>query len=248
MDIYVYEPGYRGQKTPKKRTSYGCFIEVKPEQVDGRPTYIMPNEMSGSDYSGGGLYARSNHRSFLKMYGNLDGVHDLYGGYDTFAVAIRSDVAENNTEVKETLAGLENYCVIDDEDHSALQNDAENEAWDDWARREFIHRLLKEDRLADYDEDSLARVIRRKVLKTTAKKCKDTYAVLFYQYAEVIGECWEEESNSMHIDVERVALATIDTLLIHLVPRKELPLLIGRKWFTKDAEQAFEAAMRDTPA
>jgi len=244
MGLCIYVPGYNDRAKPCKRESYGCFHEVTPEQAKGQVTYLLPDLMSGGDYSNTSLVHKSNHRSFLARFGKVDGVHDLYGGYGTFAIAIRSDVAESNSEIKDVLEGLDNYPLMDEDDHSNLELEAQDEAWKDWARNAFVHFLLAEEFLGDYDEDSLARVIRRKVFKTTAKKCKDVYVNLFYQSAENIGAYWKDDGGSMHIDVDKVAGAAIETLLIHLLPRNELPLLIGRKWHSKEAQQALEAVMK----
>ena len=103
--------------------SYGDFKEVKldPKHVEGqfylekrlrdkellRSTYLIPDLMVGSDYAGSDV-EKSNYRSFLREYGKWTGVHALYGGYDTYGVAIRLDVLLRHPEVKDTLDALEN--------------------------------------------------------------------------------------------------------------------------------------------
>lgn len=79
-----------------------------------------------------------NHRSFLKDYKDIDGIHDVSGGYGTFAVAIRQDVYESNDEIKEIIDGLENYCLINEEDYSELETEESDKAWENWARQDLV--------------------------------------------------------------------------------------------------------------
>ena len=124
--------------------SYGDFTP----DVDG--AYFLSDFLSGSDYSGC-LVERANYREFLEQFGELDGVHEVYGGHGTYAVAVRIDALTD--EMAELFAGLEDYPLIDDESHSELEMEAAEEAWDSWARSDFcraVESQFCEDGYADY--------------------------------------------------------------------------------------------------
>jgi hypothetical protein len=117
--------------------------------------YIIPDLLSGGDYSNSSEVQVSNHRTFLKEFKNAEGVYDVYGDFGSFAVAIRADIAESNERIKETLDGLENYPVIDDDDMSELRNE-----WEQLAVQDMVHGIQNsiendlEELIKDTDTDS----------------------------------------------------------------------------------------------
>ena len=95
--------------------------------------------ISGSDY-GGSLVDKANYNEFIEMYGEEPGVYRLYGGFDSFGIALRlCDLA--NTDIWETLKSLEDYPLINDEALSNLESEQETEAWNNWADSEFKSEL-----------------------------------------------------------------------------------------------------------
>jgi len=52
--------------------------------------YFEPNYMGGSDYSGGSVEV-ANHKVFMEEFGDLPGVHEIHGDFDTYGVVIRLD-------------------------------------------------------------------------------------------------------------------------------------------------------------
>jgi hypothetical protein len=128
--------------------SYGDFsplVRLEPTAED----YFLPDLLSGSDYSGCSVH-RSNYRVFLKEFGEIEGVHDVYGGHGTFAVAIRLDV--ENPDLWETLDALSDYPAIDEEDISFLEFEEQQEAWGSWVESDYRREL--ENRF-DCDTDSI---------------------------------------------------------------------------------------------
>jgi hypothetical protein len=102
----------------------------------------MPDHMSGSDYSGNAVEV-SNKKAFMEEYQNDESmVIDVYGGHGTYAVAIRLDSI--TFDILDTLAGLEDYPLMDEETHSEVEYEAENEAWDNWVRSDFNRDLVKQ--------------------------------------------------------------------------------------------------------
>ena len=108
--------------------SYGDF---SPD-ADGR--YFLSDFLSGSDYSGS-LVERANYRDFLAEYGERDGVHEVYGGHGTYAVAVRIDAIDD--EMAALFDGLEDYPLVSEETHSELELEAQQEAWESWAESDF---------------------------------------------------------------------------------------------------------------
>ena len=115
---------------------------------ENAPKYYLPELMTGSDYSGGSLTV-SNCRVFLEKFKEIDGVHKVYGGYDTYSVAIREDCLENE-DILEVLSGLYDYPLIDEEDMSMVEIECEDENWESWIKSDFQHELHK---VYDNEED-----------------------------------------------------------------------------------------------
>lgn len=124
--------------------SYGAINPGNHGPGLGVGPYFAPALLGGSDYSGSLVHV-SNHRVFVDTFKAGQGVwwSDLHGGYSTFGILIDparipSDIV---TEVAEWLAGLEDYCIASDDDHSELERSAELAAWNSWARADFVKEL-----------------------------------------------------------------------------------------------------------
>ena len=118
--------------------------------------YFYVPYASGSDYSGSTV-ERSNYLSFLESYGDNSFVHQVYGGYDTYAAAIgltglltcADDTADS---ILEALEGLADYPVLDEEALSTLEMEGADSAWECWAADDFVKALrAKFDGVADLD-------------------------------------------------------------------------------------------------
>lgn len=153
--------------------------------------YFAPHCLGGSDYSGS-LVEVSNHRVFCATFKAGQGVwwSDLHGGYSTFGVLvdparIPSDIV---TEVAEWLAALDSHCVADEDDLSELEIEAQGEAWESWARWDFIKAL---ESTYDCDLDAVS---------------ADAVFELFRTAEDAANVYWENQSGSeMYIDVDRIA-------------------------------------------
>lgn len=110
---------------------------------------VLPSSMSGSDYSGT-TYHRSNYDTFLEKFGDVEGVYSLYGGYGTFAIAIRADLV--NEEIHEAIAGLNDYPVLDEDALTEYENELEGEAWNNWARHDFVQSIENRFDIEDLEE------------------------------------------------------------------------------------------------
>lgn len=150
--------------------------------------YIMPELLSGSKCSGTTV-EKANHRSFLKLYGQHPGVHDVTGARGTFAVAISIRWLLDHPNVAEcicdTLEELDNYPIISDEELADYEAELAAEGWEAWARHDYLVGLKK--RFGTVDIDAY------EVFNTVARR---------------IGVEWEPDSTGVSIDVDKVIKAT----------------------------------------
>lgn len=141
-------------------------------------------------HSGSGSVNKANHKVFVDEFGELDGVYTSEGGMGTYAVFIKPELLLNK-EIYETLAVLTDYPVLDDMVHSEMQNEAQEEAWENWARSEFERSLECDLNLEDLD-------------------CEDEDLKKVFELGRSRShEEWHEESDgSQYINVDAIA-ATI---------------------------------------
>ena len=175
----------KGQRVCR-RLSYG---DLKPLHVGIEATdmdFLTPELLSG--YCSSGSVEVSNHRVFLELYGKLPNVYAVYGGYGTFAVAIRLDSI--TPEMIEALNSLKDYPVLDEDDYSEVEMEAENDAWESWGRSDFRTELDK--RFPDLNE----------IIFEWGAETIDT---LYCKLMERTNTYWEHETgNNAFVRMERV--------------------------------------------
>ncbi len=174
---------------------YGGW-ESGEQSGDGAQWYEV-GHATGSDYSGG-LVTKANYESLQEM---LDEEHPsgkspaawgtTYGGHGTYGILVVWDRLDS--EIQDVIGGLEDYPLIDDDKHSELQMEAEGEAWENWAQREFEDALEKH-----YDLDEFPDGV-------------DTYEI-FHQASEKANEYWEDTSEGVYISIDRVVPSAIEII------------------------------------
>jgi hypothetical protein len=109
-----------------------------------------------SDYSGGTV-ERSNCRVFLEMFEELQGkfIWKIYGEYDTTGVLIDLDFYNNSETMQDIVERLFNYPLIDEDDHSNLEMEIEEEAWDLWIEYDLKKALESRGIEPEGDSDDL---------------------------------------------------------------------------------------------
>lgn len=231
MDTYKfhsYDPGEGWRDRPEKGERI-CFSDLV---ADSSGEYIMPGLLSGGDYASSTLVEKSNHRVFLEEHGKKDGIHDVYGGHGSYGVAIRKDVYESDDDIKSQLDSLEDYPLLDEEDHSNLEFDAQGEAWDNWARHDVRNGLIES--LGPYLDDP----------DEFLDRIEDDLLHLFDQARDEVNEYWICESGgSMWIDIEKITPYLTDRVLLRM-PEENLPLLVGREWTSKVARDKYNELMK----
>lgn len=103
---------------------------------DTKGPWLVPEYLSGSDYSGG-LVTRSNVRVWREMFaaGEDDWWCEVSGGHGTYAIVVKA--AEMPNDALETLCALSDYPLISEDDHSALEIEAQDQAWEDTYRHDL---------------------------------------------------------------------------------------------------------------
>lgn len=206
--------------------SYGDFHEYKGEVTEAlkKSLFLMPSLMSGSDYNGGSVNL-SNKRSFLKLYGEVEGVYEVEGGYNTYGIVIRLDVYESNADIKKILDELDNYPLVDEEDHSALENEWDCEYMTDILIPDLISNIDLETYIHDYE----------KLLED-----KEALEHLAWDGMNDLSLQMGHETNSSYLrseDTSKLQCYIEDRLLLDHCT--ELPMLVGREWSHKDLRQKF---------
>lgn len=161
--------------------SYGAFSTY---EFDNPKDWYMPELLSGSNYSGDSVTV-ANYRTFLEEFGDRNGVHKVCGGHGTYGVAIHRSALDE--EMIEVFRKLDDYPCIDEEQVSMVELEAEDEAWDSWAKNDYLRTLrsLTEEDIDPSDDDLFAD---------------------FEQAREKANVYWENETgNSAWIDLDRVA-------------------------------------------
>ena len=152
MKINSYQP-IKGQWTHidnfneyRKEFSSVSYGDVKP---DNNGDCIEIPYCTGSDYSGG-TAELSNYRCIKEDFNKY--VLPMYGGYGTFGLLISIDDYNNVPELQELFESLDKYPLYNEDDHSQLEQEIIDTAWDSWVWFD-LSRLL--DDTIEYDQDKL---------------------------------------------------------------------------------------------
>lgn len=113
--------------------------------------------------SGPGLVAKTNREAILEAFPDHDDVFEVGGD----AIAFRA--TSDDDELIEVMEALENHPLWDDDRHSMMEVEAQDEAWESWARSDFERGLERkyddeegwEDVVEDLTEDQLYELFRK---------------------------------------------------------------------------------------
>lgn len=147
--------------------------------------YYEPKYTGYSDYSGAIEY-KSNQQILLEKFGDLDGVLNIYGGYDTSLLFIRIDVLDSNEELQKMIFALEDYPILDEFHLSEIEEEAKEEALEHWVLSDFRRKLEKE---WNYDFNYLN---------------DDFMACLFSKCEEKTNTYWVFEYTDAYIDIDKM--------------------------------------------
>jgi hypothetical protein len=175
--------------------------------------YFCPNWLSGSDYSGG-VMTRSNFDVFMGEFGELEGIETRYGGYASYWVCIRLDLLFTHEGIREMLESLEGYPILDEDAYSEAQIDAQEEAWGNWVRYEFIREIEKklDIELEEPENDA-----------EEEERFEDNLYTCFREAMEAANEYWEDDNEGVNLRVSEVVKEVgLAELGAHSIPYEKL--------------------------
>jgi hypothetical protein len=152
---------------------------------------VIPDEFLYGDYNGG-LVNKANYTYFVEVFGDLDGVVEIYGDYDLHGIAIEPDLLASNEEIKEMFARLEDYPLVCEDTYDTVCAESEEEAWESWVRSEFRSQLYHY-----HDDDEIIDDLTNEDLDRIFRHVSNRECIYFQQ-----------EGTGMTIDVDAVAKAT----------------------------------------
>jgi hypothetical protein len=144
----------------------------------------------------GGYEASSLHRSNNRTFQDSYAKELLLADGDADGLSL--DVRYVSEEMLSEIESLENYPLLSEDDHSSLELELQEEAWADWAERDFSRALEK--RLSSVLEND------ERAEEIVESLSPDSLYSLFSALSESANIYWEEQScYGQWIDCERVA-------------------------------------------
>lgn len=153
------------------------------------PRYVLIEESTQGDYVGYGSVGLANQRVIQDEFKEEDLIF-LTADYSWSAVAVLI-----GPETQELLKRLDNYPSLSDEEVSKVEMEWADEAWDSWAKSDFVYALRK--RFPEHED----------LLDTLEP---DALRELFEQARERVNRDWVSEYSGVTIDTEVVAKAVTD--------------------------------------
>ena len=165
---------------------------------------------------------RSNNRVFADNHSKA-----LAAGADGDGPGLSLDVRYVNDDMIEELHGLESYPLLSEDDHSELELELQDEAWDSWAARDWAAAVEK--LLALHASETADQYWAADTMETVAA---EKLHELFHACCESSNTYWQEEQGDQWIDLDRVA-ADLD--LADLRELTGLPLLAADQQWRREA-------------
>jgi hypothetical protein len=136
-----HEPDYRD----------ACFLSNRWPK-----TFELPRYFAHGDYVQGSSYGQSNYEVWKEQFAKTEG--KTWWDLGSNGILVRLTVQP--TEEKEALAALDDYPLMDDEHHNQLEMKLQDEAWNDWGRKDFKRELEhKAFEILDGDSDSVDAIL-----------------------------------------------------------------------------------------
>jgi uncharacterized protein (DUF1684 family) len=178
----------------------------------------------------GGYSAPTIYRSNARVFRD-DHSKALAAGADGYGPGLSLDVRYVNDDMIEELHGLESYPLLSEDDHSELELELQDEAWDSWAAQDWAAAVEK--LLALHAPETVVFAAERYWAADTldtvaAEKLRE----LFRACCESSNTYWQEEQGDQWIDLDPVA-AALD--LADLRELTGLPLLAADQHWRREA-------------
>jgi hypothetical protein len=126
--------------------------------------FIIPKYLSYGDYDLSTAIERSNYSVFLDKYGDMEGVYEVTGGYNSRGIALRLDSVDKD-DMFDTFLGLEEYPILDEDHHSGLEHEMVEEAWENYGYDDLARALEREFDIEDIPSspENFLPIIRRAI-------------------------------------------------------------------------------------
>lgn len=148
------------------------------------------------DYGGHGLIGESNRRVLEQMIGESKIADDqwsiMHGSYGSCVLLLRGDV--DDQDLIEAVCGLSEYPLLKEDDHSELETEKQNEAWDDDAGRGLFRKIGME---IDLDDDLIYAI-------EDLPEFLDALYSKLYEAEIYLSDFCTDEYGSIHVDVDRM--------------------------------------------
>lgn len=166
---------------------YSSLENVKPDGETFPAWAEFPYTAYG-DYVGYAAVGAANYRALKEDFGEHKDIAFISGDFGFQAVIYNTETKDE--EILNILKNIVDYPLIDEDLHSEVTMEWENEAWDCWARSDFKSELRKlfpdlEEVIDDISDDDIW--------------------TIFHAACEEANEYWECEISGAWIDIKRVA-------------------------------------------
>lgn len=134
----IPQPDYQGHTWEEEN---GAQVDYGDWDNGTSGMWVLVDYAGGSDYSGS-LVERANFNVLEKAAAAVSYPDDvpgfyvtLYGGHGTYGIAFHTERTPES--IREMLVKLEDYPLVDEDEHSQLEMEAQDEAWENWARADY---------------------------------------------------------------------------------------------------------------
>jgi len=100
----------------------------------------FPPYLSYGDYDKSTAVERSNYEVFIEKFGNVEGVYEIHGGYNSRSIGILLSTVDVDG-MFDILFALEDYPIIDEDHWSATEYEMISEAWESYGFDDIIREL-----------------------------------------------------------------------------------------------------------
>jgi len=185
---------------------YGCKKDCWRSEHQGQDDleFFESRYLAFGDYDSSCSVERSNVRVIKEMAKTCGCTHlrHVYGDYGTEAIWI--DTACNCDDILESLKGLETYPLISEDDHSQLEVELQDEAWDSFYRSDFVRALEKKFGcdILDYDNEKCREYCRQLEDESNTYWACESGGNMYLDLKRLMekAEAWELKENGFQVE------------------------------------------------
>jgi hypothetical protein len=192
-----FDPSWRHRCDADEEPAPGAHLSYSNFKQDEEGDWIEPPYTVFSDYSGSSC-ERANQRFFLEEWPDKFVV--THGGYCTSAIFVH--VRDATKDMLDSMNGLTDYPVCDDQALIEVEMERDDEAWEDWVRGDFQKELFFQLRSACETDEELDELEPR--IDDAEEVDEWTWRAFFEERREAANEYWHDDGADRYVDVGRV--------------------------------------------